>query len=114
MPTVDVNAPIETAWRLLRAEAQEGVDAGSVLLLSEHRPTELLLEVRMGMGFRVQHGYRLTRRGATCEIEAQVRPVGWRWRLSNVFLFGRGRRAIEAASEQGLINLKQATEAENI
>ncbi|MYD73372.1 MAG: hypothetical protein F4Y11_03710 [Chloroflexi bacterium] len=70
-----------------------------------------MLEIQMGVGFRVQHAYRLERLGERCQISDQVRPMGGRWRLSNVFLFGRGIRAIEAASLQGLRNLKLAAES---
>ena len=107
---VEVSAPAERVWELLRAEARAGLDAGQAVVLQEVHARELLLEVRMGTGFRVQHAYRLERLGERCVITDRVRPLGWRWRLSNLFLFGRGSRAIEAASHQGLLNLKAAAE----
>ena len=105
-----ISAPVDQVWRLLRDEAQAGIDAGQAALLHEVRGRELLLEVRMGAGFRVQHAYQLQRRGEQCVISDRVRPLGWRWRLSNVFLFGRGIRPLEAAAAQGLRNLKIAAE----
>ena len=107
---VAIAASAERIWRLLRSEAQAGVDDGQAVVLSEARERELLLEVQMGIGFRVQHAYRLERRGDQCLVTDRVRPTGWRWRLSNVFLFGRGLRPIEAAALQGLRNLKAAAE----
>ena len=107
---VAISAAPERVWRLLREEAQAGVDAGRAVVLSEVRGRELLLEVRMGVGFRIQHAYRLERRGSESAIADRVRLIGWRWRLSNIFLFGRGGRAIEAAAVQGLLNLKAAAE----
>ncbi len=109
--------PIETAasaerlWRLLRDEAGEGEADGQAEILAEHPPRELLIEVRMGVGFRVQHAYRIERRGDRCLVSDQLRPLGWRWRLSNVFLFGRGMRPLEAAAHQGLLNLCQTAES---
>lgn len=110
---VDIAASPQRVWELLRAEAQLGVDEGQATVLSESRGNELLLEVRMGIGFRVQHAYELARRSDGCVISDQVRPIGWRWRLSNVFLFGRGLRPIEAAAMQGLLNLKAAAESQS-
>lgn len=107
---LEISASTERVWSLLRGEAQAGVDAGQAIVLDEARARELLLEVQMGIGFRVQHAYRLERRGEGCLISDRVRPMGWRWRLSNVFLFGRGLRPIEAAAAQGLLNLKAAAE----
>ena len=107
---VQIAAPVERVWRLLRDEAQAGVNDGQAVVLSEVRERELMLEVRMGVGFRVQHAYQLERRGDGCRILDRVRPLGWRWWLSNVLLFGRGLRAIEAAAAQGLANLKAAAE----
>ena len=107
---VQIEATVERVWSLLREEAQLGVDEGQAVILSESRQRELLLEVRMGIGFIVQHAYELRPRGGGCEVSDTVRPLGWRWRLSNVFLFGRGLRPIEASAAQGLINLKQAAE----
>ena len=107
---VEILASAEHVWALLRSEAQSGVDEGQAVILSEVRGRELLLEVQMGVGFRVQHAYRLERRGQHCLISNQVRPLGWRWRLSNIFLFGRGIRPLEAAAMQGLRNLKATAE----
>ena len=107
---VEISASTEEGWRLLRGEAQSGVDEGQASVLRESRGRDLLLEVQMGIGFRVQHAYRLERRGEHCLISDQVRPLGWRWRLSNIFLFGRGLRPIEAAAIQGLLNLRTAAE----
>lgn len=108
---VEIDASAQEVWSLLRDEAQSGVDSGHAVVIGEVRMRELLLEIQMGVGFRVQHAYRLERLGERCRISDQVRPLGWRWRLSNVFLFGRGIRAIEAASLQGLRNLKAAAES---
>jgi len=108
---VQIDASAQEVWNLLRDEAQTGVDAGHAVVLGEVDTRELLLEIRMGVGFRVQHAYRLERLGERCLVSDQVRPQGWRWRLSNMFLFGRGIRAIEAASLQGLRNLKVAAES---
>ena len=110
---VNIDASAETVWNLLKAEAQSGVEVGQAVILSEVRARELLVEVQMGVGFRVQHAYRLERSGEGCLISDRVRPIGWRWRLSNVFLFGRGIRAIDAASLQGLRNLKLAAEEQS-
>ena len=107
---LEISASAERVWSLLRSEAQSGVEAGQALVLSEVRERELLLEVHMGIGFRVQHAYQLDRRGDQCAVSDNVRPIGWRWRLSNVFLFGRGMRPLEAAAAQGLLNLKAAAE----
>ena len=107
---LEINASAEQVWNLLRDEAQAGVDEGQAVVLAESRARELLVEVHMGVGFRVQHAYRLERRGEGCLISDRVRPLGWRWRLSNVFLFGRGMRPLEAAADQGLRNLKAAIE----
>ncbi len=107
---VTINASVEQVWNLLRGEAQSGVEEGQAVVLAESRTRELLVEVHMGVGFRVQHAYRLERRGELCVISDQIRPLGWRWRLSNVFLFGRGIRPLEAAAMQGLRNLKAAIE----
>lgn len=109
---VAISASVEEVWRLLRAEAQAGTEAGQAIVLEEVRHRELLLEVQMGVGFRVQHAYRLERQGEQCVITDRARPMGWRWRLSNLFLFGRGMRAVEVASHQGLLNLKVAAEDE--
>lgn len=108
---VEILAPAEEIWSLLRSEAQSGVDEGQAVVLTELRGRELLLEVQMGAGFRVQHAYQLESHGQRCQISDRVRPLGWRWRLSNVFLFGRGMRPLEAAAAQGLLNLKAAAEA---
>ena len=107
---VEIDAPIGRVWELLRAEAQLGVDESQAVVLSESRGRQLLLEVRMGAGFRVQHAYELRPRANGCTISDTARPLGWRWRLSNVFLIGRGMRAIDASAEQGLRNLKAAAE----
>ena len=108
--SVEIDAPIERVWSLLREEAQLGVDASQADILSESRGRQLLLEVRLGAGFRVQHAYELRPHGSGCTASDTARPLGWRWRLSNVFLFGRGMRAIDASAEQGLRNLKAAAE----
>lgn len=107
---VEISASPNRVWGLLRAEAQLGVDEDQAAVVSEASGRELLLEVRMGIGFRVQHAYRIDRRGNGCVITDQIRPLGWRWQLSNVFLFGRGIRPIEAAAAQGLRNLKAEAE----
>ena len=109
---LEISAPAGEVWRLLRDEAQSGVDVGVAVVLHEVRERELLIEVRHGAGFFVQHAYALESRGGSCRVSDRLRPRGWRWRLSNVFLFGRGLRAVEAAAAQGLENLKQAAEAE--
>ncbi|MCY3558840.1 MAG: hypothetical protein OXH13_09365 [Chloroflexi bacterium] len=101
-------APPEAVWQLLRDEAAEGVETGQAEILVERPPRELLIEVRMGIGFRVQHAYRIERRADGCRLSDRIRPLGWRWRLSNVVLFGRGLRPIEAAAHQGLLNLSRA------
>ena len=107
---VEIDASVEQVWSLLRSEAQSGAEEGQAIILAESRGRELLVEVRMGIGFRVQHAYRFERSGRRCLISDRVRPIGWRWRLSNVFLFGRGIRPLEAAAAQGLRNLKAAIE----
>ncbi len=107
---VEIDAPIGRVWELLREEAQLGVEESQAVTLSESRGRQLLLEVRLGAGFRVQHAYELRPRGDGCTITDSARPLGWRWRLSNIFLFGRGMRAIEASAEQGLRNLKATAE----
>ena len=107
---VEINASPEQVWNLLRDEARSGIDEGQAAVLTEVRARELLVEVQMGIGFRVQHAYRLERRGERCLISDRLRPLGWRWRLSNLFLFGRGLRPLEAAAAQGLHNLKAAAE----
>ena len=109
---LEISAPAERVWSLLASEAHAGVEAGQAVVLSEVRGRELLLEVQMGIGFRVQHAYQIERRGERCAISDQIRPIGWRWRLSNVFLFGRGRRPLESASAQGLLNLKAVAEGQ--
>lgn len=108
---VEIRASPTRVWELLRAEAQLGLDEGHATLLSESRGREMLIEVSMGIGFRVQHAYRVDRRGDGCIVSDRLRPLGWRWRLSNVFLLGRGIRPIEAAAVQGLRNLKAAAES---
>lgn len=108
---VEIFAPPNRVWELLRAEAQLGADEGQAIVLSESSGRELLLEIQMGIGFRVQHAYEIVRRGEYCAITDRIRPLGWRWQLSNVFLFGRGIRPIEAAARQGLRNLKAAAES---
>ncbi len=110
---LDVEAPAELVWEMLRDEARLGEEDGQAVVLAEHRGRELLLEVRMGIGFSVQHAYQIERVGAGCRITDRLRPLGWRWRLSNIFLFGRGMRPLEAASEQGLANLKEAAESKS-
>lgn len=107
---VEIDAAPDRVWNLLRAEAEVGADAGQATVLSESRGRELLLDVRMGIGFHVQHAYQIERRGDGCVVSDRIRPLGWRWQLSNVFLFGRGIRPIEAAAAQGLRNLKAAAE----
>ncbi len=109
---IEISASAEQVWALLREEAESGIVAGHAILLTEARRRELLLEVRMGVGFRVQHAYRLEARGEHCLISDRVRPIGWRWRLSNIFLFGRGLRPIEVAAVEGLLNLKAAAEGQ--
>ena len=109
---LEISAPAERVWSLLASEAHAGVEAGQAVVLSEVRGRELLLEVHMGIGFRVQHAYQIERRGERCAISDKIRPIGWRWRLSNVFLFGRGRRPLEAAAAQGLLNLKAVAEGQ--
>lgn len=110
---ISIQAPPEQVWQLLRNEAQLGVDDAQATVLSETRGRELLLEVRMGIGFQVQHAYRIERRGEESLVSDRIRPLGWRWRLSNIFLFGRGIRPLEAAAAQGLINLKAAAEGQS-
>ena len=109
-----IAAQPQQVWALLREEAQAGVETGQAEVLREVAARELLLEVRMGIGFTVQHAYRLERRGDACAVSDQLRPLGWRWRLSNLFLFGRGRRPLEAAAAQGLLNLKAAAEGSDL
>lgn len=109
--SVEIDAPAELVWELLREEASQGEALGQAVALSEIRGRELLIEVRMGIGFTVQHAYRIERLGDRCRISDQLRPLGWRWRLSNVFLFGRGLRPLEAAAAQGLQNLKASAES---
>lgn len=109
--SVEIDAPAELVWQLLREEASQGEALGQAVALSEIRGRELLIEVRMGIGFSVQHAYRIERLGDRCRISDQLRPLGWRWRLSNVFLFGRGLRPLEAAAAQGLRNLRESAEA---
>ncbi len=111
---IEIDAAPQRVWDLLRAEAELGVDEGQATVLSESRGRELLLDVRMGIGFQVQHAYRIERRGDGCMVADRIRPIGWRWRLSNVFLFGRGIRPIEAAAAQGLRNLKAAAEDRSV
>jgi len=110
---VDSAAAPEVVWQLLRDEAYEGVAMGQAEILVEHPPHELLIEVRMGVGFRVQHAYRIEPSPEGCRLSDRVRPLGWRWRLSNVFLFGRGLRPIEAAAHQGLLNLSRAAASDD-
>ncbi len=108
---VEILASQNLVWEMLRAEAELGAEEGQAAVLLESCGHELLVEVRMGLGFRVQHAYEIERRGDGCVIRDRIRPLGWRWRLSNVFLFGRGIRPIEAAAAQGLRNLKSAAES---
>lgn len=108
--SVEIDAPADLVWQLLREEASQGEALGQAVALSEIPGRELLIEVRMGIGFSVQHAYRIERLGERCRISDQLRPLGWRWRLSNVFLFGRGLRPLEAAAAQGLRNLRETAE----
>ena len=108
--SVEIDAPADLVWQLLREEASQGEALGQAVALSEIPGRELLIEVRMGFGFSVQHAYRIERLGERCRISDQLRPLGWRWRLSNVFLFGRGLRPLEAAAAQGLRNLRETAE----
>ena len=110
---VDSAAPAEVVWRLLREEAGAGAAEGQAEILREHPPRELWIEVRMGIGFRVQHAYRIERRADGCRLSDRIRPLGWRWRLSNLFLFGRGLRPLEAAAHQGLLNLSRAAASDD-
>ncbi len=65
----------------------------------------------MGIGFAVQQAYRIEQLGDHCRVSDQLRPLGWRWTLSNIFLAGHGMRPLEAAAVQGLRNLKQAADS---
>ncbi len=106
-----IDAPAEQVWNLLRSEARQGEASGQAQVLAELPGRELLIEVRMGIGFAVQHAYRIEQRGDQCRVTDRLRPLGWRWTLSNIFLFGRGIRPLEAAAAQGLRNLQQAAES---
>ncbi len=112
--TIEIDAPIARVWALLRDEAQFGIDAGRVDLIREERPYTLVIEVRMGLMFRVRHAYQLRRDSdaARCSITDEITPSGLRWIMSNVFLFGKGINAITAAANQGLQNLKLTAESE--
>ncbi len=111
---LEIGAPITTVWRLLREEAQLGIDNGRVVLVAEERPRSLVIDVRMGFMFHVRHAYRLQRvaHEEGCSIIDELRPFGLRWSLSNLFLFGKGSNAIVAAAGQGLQNLKEVAESE--
>ena len=108
----EIHAPAEHIWRALREEADQGVDAGHVVVLVDERPRRLALDVAMGWGMTVHYAYEVRRAGGGSEVTVAITPRGLRWALSNIFMLGRGVSPFALAAAQGLANLKDTLERE--
>ena len=100
-----VQAPPEVIWRLLRQEAQEGVESGRARILHQEAPRRMVLTIQMGWGLQIEY----VKEDHT-EVSCRVRPHGLRHRMANLISFGRGTTPYQLALAQGLANLKQEAE----
>lgn len=105
-----VQAPPELVWRLLRAEAQQGVESGRAQILHQEAPRRMVLLVQMGWRLRVEYEYAIAVKPEHTEVSCRVRPHGLRHRMANLVSFGRGTSAYQLALTQGLANLKDEAE----
>ena len=105
-----VQAPPEVIWRLLRQEAQEGVESGRARILRQEAPRRMVLTVQMGWGLQIEYEYGIAVKEDHTEVSCRVRPHGLRHRMANLISFGRGTTPYQLALTQGLANLKQEAE----
>ena len=105
-----VKAPPELIWRLLREEAQQGVDGGRAEILHPEAPRQMVLKVQMGWGLQVEYDYAIAIKAEHTEVSCRVRPHGVRHRMANLVSFGRGKSPYQLALTQGLANLKLEAE----
>ena len=108
---LEVDASRNVIFDLLVEEAQAGVDRGSATIVASERGSRLAVDVGFGWAMTVRQTYSLERvRRGTTLVTATLSPRGFRWKLTNLLLLGRGMSALRNASETGLANLKQAAE----
>ncbi len=107
-----INAEPQVIWRALRAEVEEGIAAGHVVVHADEPPRRLELDVAMGWGLTVHYVYSLSRVAAGVEVTVAVTPRGFRWVFSNILMLGRGITPFALAAAQGLANLKETLESE--
>ena len=108
----EINAEPDVIWRALRAEVEEGIAAGHVVVHADRRPSRLELDVAMGWGLTVRYVYTLRRAARGAEVGVAITPRGFRWAFSNIMMLGRGITPFALAAGQGLANLKETLEAE--
>ena len=109
---VEITASRNVIFDLLIEEAQGGVESGSAVIVASERGRELVVDIGFGWAMTVQQTYSLERlrRGETL-VTATLVPRGFRWKLTNLLLLGRGLSALSNASETGLANLKRTAES---
>lgn len=108
----EIKADPDVIWRVLRAEVEEGIKAGHVVVHAEQLPARLELDVAMGWGLTVRYVYSLRRATGGAEVSVAITPRGFRWAFSNIMMLGRGITPFALAAGQGLANLKETLEAE--
>lgn len=109
---IEIEAPVERVWALLRNEVQLGVDYGRASVIAEERLRRLTVDVRIGWGYATAYTYELRRFGEFTMLHMTLRPHGLRWTISNAALFGRAMSSLAATADAGLANLKAAAESD--
>ena len=108
---LEIEASRNVLFDMLVEEAQAGVERGSAEIIASDRGRELAVDVGFGWAMTVRQTYSLERvRRGTTRVTATLSPRGFRWKLTNLLMLGRGMSALRNASETGLANLKQAAE----
>ena len=108
---LEIEASRNVIFDMLVEEAQAGVERGSAEIIASDHGRELAVDVGFGWAMTVRQTYSLERvRRGTTRVTATLSPRGFRWKLTNLLMLGRGMSALRNASETGLANLKQAAE----
>lgn len=108
---LEIEASRNVIFDLLVKEAQAGEERGAAAIIASERGSRLAVDVRFGWAMTVRQTYSLERvRRGTTLVTATLSPRGFRWKLTNLLLLGRGMSALRNASETGLANLERAAE----